>query len=143
MNALLPALAVIGLVVVATAIGLILRAQNGRVRQLAHGRVISTRELPKFTRLGSQATLLQFSTDVCAPCRTTHSVLQRVANDTPNVLHVDLNLTHRPDLANHFKIMQTPTTFILDGRGVVRARIGGAAKRETVEAELNRILVGT
>jgi thiol-disulfide isomerase/thioredoxin len=143
MNALLPALVVVGLVALATAFGLILRAQNGRVRKLAHGRVISTRELPRYTRFGSEATLLQFSTDVCAPCRSTHTVLESVANNTPNVLHVDLNLTHRPDLANHFKIMQTPTTFILDGRGVVRARIGGAAKRETVEAELNRILVGT
>jgi thiol-disulfide isomerase/thioredoxin len=130
-----------GLVVFATILGLLWKAQDGRVRRSAGGVVISRRELPKYTEFGSRATLLQFSTDVCAPCRTTHTVLQGVAKDTPDVSHVDLNLTRRPDLARHFNIMQTPTTFILDGRGVVRARIGGAAKRDAVQAELDRILV--
>jgi thiol-disulfide isomerase/thioredoxin len=141
MDALIPAVVLLGLVGLATLLGLVWRAQDGRVRRLAGGRVISTRELPKSTRFGRRATLLQFSTDVCAPCRTTHGVLEKVASEIDDVLHIDLNLTHRPDLASRFKIMQTPTTFILDSRGVVRARIGGAAKREAVQAELDRILI--
>jgi thiol-disulfide isomerase/thioredoxin len=131
----------LGLVAVATILGLLWKAQDGRVRSTVTGRVITRRELPKYTEFGAGATLLQFSTDVCAPCRTTHSVLEGVAKDMPEVAHVDLNLTKRPDLARHFNIMQTPTTFILDSRGVVRARIGGAARRDAVQAELDRILV--
>ena len=130
-----------GLVAFATILGLLWKAQDGRVRVTGSGRVISRRELPKFTEFGTGATLLQFSTEVCAPCRTTHRVLERVADERPEVAHVDLNLTKRPDLARHFNIMQTPTTFILDAQGVVRARIGGAARRDAVHAELDRILV--
>jgi thiol-disulfide isomerase/thioredoxin len=141
MDSLLPFFAIVGLVGFATLLGVIWRSQDGRVKRQAGGRLISTRELPNHTKFGARATLLQFSTDVCAPCRTTHGVLEKVASETADVLHVDLNLTRRPDLANHFNIMQTPTTFILDSRGVVRARIGGAAKRETVQAELDRILI--
>jgi hypothetical protein len=37
-------------------------------------------------------------------------------------------------------VLQTPTTLILDSAGAVRARIGGAVRREVVEAELHRVL---
>jgi hypothetical protein len=43
-------------------------------------------------------------------------------------------------LASKFHIMQTPTTFILDSSGTVRARIGGAPKPADIRAELDRIL---
>jgi thioredoxin-related protein len=49
-------------------------------------------------------------------------------------------VTHRPDLASKFRIMSTPTTFILDRHGVVRARIGGAPRTADLRAELDRIL---
>jgi thiol-disulfide isomerase/thioredoxin len=144
---LLPLFVVLGLVAVATLVGLALRWLQGRVRSTERGTVVTASELPFDVTFGAGATLLQFSTDVCSPCRATHKVLHGIANEYGTeskkdaVAHVDLNLTHRPDLAKHFNIMQTPTTFILDGRGVVRARIGGAVRGESVRAELDRILV--
>ena len=129
-----------GLVAIATALGFLLRFQQGRVRHTDGHTVISAKELPGVDRLGSGATLLQFSTEVCAPCAATRRVLGGVADDRGDVAHVDLDLTHRPDLASKFHILQTPTTFILDNRGVVRARIGGAPKPADVRAELDRIL---
>ncbi|MDQ1526680.1 MAG: hypothetical protein QOG18_1293, partial [Microbacteriaceae bacterium] len=36
--------------------------------------------------------------------------------------------------------LQSPTTLILDGRGVIRARIGGAPRAAEVRAELDRII---
>ena len=137
----LPILVVLGLVAVSTALGFLWKSQNGRVHHSNGQRVISQRELPKAQRLGSGATLLQFSTEVCAPCRTTHTVLDSLASESKDISHIDLDLTHRPDLARQFNIMQTPTTLILDGKGVVRARIGGAVRRDTVRAELDRILI--
>ena len=98
-------------------------------------------DLPADVVLGRNATLLQFSTEVCSPCRATHTVLDAVASDRDGISHVDLDLTHRPDLASQFNILQTPTTLILDANGTVRARIGGAPQRATVVAELDRILV--
>jgi hypothetical protein len=67
-------------------------------------------------------------------------MLGAIATETAGVQHIDLDLTHRPDLASQFSILQTPTTLILDARGVVRARIGGAPRRDEVRAALSLIL---
>ena len=49
------------------------------------------------------------------------------------------DVTHRPDIAKHFHILQTPTTLVLDGDGVVQTRFGGVPNREVLELELNRL----
>ena len=124
------------LVAFATALGFLHKALSGRARQL-----VKTQDLPAGVVLGTDATLLQFSTEVCSPCRATHTVLHRLAHENDGLSHVDLDITHRADLAAQFNILQTPTTFILDATGTIRARIGGAVKRDTVLAELDRILI--
>lgn len=128
-----------GLVAGSTALGLLYRATNGRLRRTRGALRITARELGT-SALGSRATLLQFSTPVCAPCRTTNRVLGVIASERFSVKHVDLDLLQRPDLASRFSVLQTPTTLILDGSGRVRARIGGAPRPELVRGELNRIL---
>ena len=127
---------VLGLVALATGLGFAHRALTGRARHLA-----SSIDLPEEVVLGVDATLLQFSTEICSPCRATHTVLDAVASERDGLTHVDLDITHRGDLASKYNILQTPTTLILDATGTVRARIGGAARRETVLAELDRILI--
>lgn len=123
------------LVLGSTLLGLWWRSRQGRARG-------ATGEAVEFAT-GSGATLLQFSTEVCSPCRATHTVLHGIAEARHDVTHVDLDVTRRPELASRFRILQTPTTLILDARGQVRARIGGAARPETVRAELDRILEGS
>ncbi|MGX5680681.1 thioredoxin family protein [Schumannella luteola] len=128
------------LVGAATVLGLLWRRAQGRVRHERGTTVIKPTDVPGLRRLASGATLLQFSTEVCAPCRSTRVVLGEIASELSGVAHVDLDVTHRPDLASRFHILQTPTTLILDRQGVVRARIGGAARRDSVRAELDRVL---
>jgi thiol-disulfide isomerase/thioredoxin len=140
----MPALIVIvALVALATGLGFAWQTQQGRVRHPKPIHIdLPATGLPAHATLGKRATLLQFSTEVCSPCKATHTVLDGIAKESRDVAHVDLDLTHRPDLAQQFGIMQTPTTLILDASGTVRARIGGAAKRHIVTAELDRILLG-
>ncbi len=123
-----------------TALGFAWRLTQGRVRRTDGTTVVRVADLPGVKRFARGATLLQFSTEVCAPCRATHAVLGDVASGRSDVDHVDLDLTHRPDLASRFNILQTPTTLILDRKGVVRARIGGAPRRADLTNELERIL---
>lgn len=134
MPAPLALLFVVSLVALATALGFVIKALNGRIRHTNR-----TQALPPEVVLGGRATLLQFSTEVCSPCRVMHGVLDGIANESDDLVHVDLDLTHRPDLASQFGILQTPTTLILDANGTIRARIGGAAKRDVVRAELDRL----
>ena len=89
--------------------------------------------------LGETATLLQFSTEICSRCPGVHRQLAAVAAAHEGVRHLDVDLTHRPDLARHFHVMQTPTTLILDRRGAVQSRIGGVPSRHVVELELARL----
>ena len=44
--------------------------------------------------LGSRATLLQFSSAFCAPCRATRRVLAEIAEVVPGVAHVEVDLSH-------------------------------------------------
>lgn len=90
-------------------------------------------------RLGEVATLLQFSTEMCARCPGVHRTLSSIASARDGVRHLDIDLTHRPDIAKHFHILQTPTTLVLDRRGVVQTRFGGAPSRDVLELELNRL----
>lgn len=134
----------LGLVAVATALGLAWRATTGRVRTVTSDRtVIRVSELSADAVAGRGATLLQFSTEVCAPCTTTHVLLDGLARELDDVHHVDVDVTSRPEIASRFNLLQSPTTFILDGGGVVRARIGGAPRPTEVRAELDRILSAT
>lgn len=132
MTPLAIALSLLGLVALATALGVIWRVGTGRVSSRSGG--ISAADLVE--RPGSSATLLQFSTGFCAPCAATRRLLADVAGTAPGVAHVELDLTARPDLAHRFGILQTPTTLVLDAAGIVRGRIGGAPKRDAVLASL-------
>jgi thiol-disulfide isomerase/thioredoxin len=143
MNPVLVVVLLVALVAAATGLGLFWQSQQGRIRRADGNTVIRLRDLPGIRRFGSGATLLQFSTEVCAPCRATHTVLGGIAAERAGITHLDLDVTNRPDLAARFHIMQTPTTLILDRKGVVRARIGGAPRRESLSAELDRILIGS
>lgn len=140
MNPILVTTVLLGLVAGATVLGLAWRNTQGRIRHTDDGTVVRVTDLPGVKRFARGATLLQFSTEVCAPCRATHVVLGSVASGRPDVDHVDLDLTRRPDLASRFNILQTPTTLILDRKGIVRARIGGAPRRDALTHELERIL---
>ena len=136
MDAAAVAIVLVSLVLAATLLGLLHRATQGRARTITDSRIVSIDGVS----LGERATLLQFSTEVCAPCKSTARVLDDLAARTENVSHIDLDVTHRPDLASRYRVLQTPTTLILDSDGTVRARIGGAVRRDVVVAELEKVL---
>ncbi|MGZ0711197.1 TlpA family protein disulfide reductase (plasmid) [Coraliomargarita sp. W4R53] len=92
--------------------------------------------------LGETATLLQFSTAAGSRCPDVHATLARVAEQHDGVCHLDIDLTHRPDIAKHFHVLQTPTTLVLDCDGVVRTRFGGIPSQHVIELELTSLRTG-
>lgn len=137
------ALVVLAAVVLAgTVVGVALRRRDGHIRHRAHERQHATaaalgRDPSEF---GTGATLVQFSTEFCTRCPQTRRVLGGIAQGREGVTHVDVDLTHRPDLAKQFHVLQTPTTLIVDATGAVRARIGGAPRPDEVIRELDSLL---
>lgn len=86
--------------------------------------------------LGSRATLLQFSSAFCAPCRATRRVLTDVAADLEGVTHVEVDAESHLDVVRELGILRTPTTIVLDAAGTEVARAAGAPTRAQVLAQL-------
>jgi thiol-disulfide isomerase/thioredoxin len=91
-------------------------------------------------RLGERATLLQFSSAFCAPCRVTRRVLAEVAATVPGVVHVEVDAEHHLELVRRLGIARTPTTLILDRDGHEVSRAAGAPQRDAVMVTLSRAL---
>lgn len=133
--------ALVGLAVllaVTVGVGLFLRWQQNRPRRHIAHEVVEPERLGA-EALGETATLLQFSTELCARCPGVHRTLADIAGSRDGVRHLDVDLTHRPDIAKHFHVLQTPTTLILDKDGAVQTRFGGVPNRDVLELELTRL----
>jgi thiol-disulfide isomerase/thioredoxin len=86
--------------------------------------------------LGERATLLQFSSAFCAPCRATRRVLEDVARIVPGVRHVEVDAEHHLELVRRLGILRTPTTLVLDPHGREVSRASGAPTKQAVIASL-------
>ncbi|MDQ1122714.1 thioredoxin family protein [Microbacterium trichothecenolyticum] len=131
------ALAVIAALLAATvALGAWWRRGQGRARVVDSSETVDARILGAGP-LGDTATLVQFSTEMCSRCPGVHRMLSTVADTRSGVRHLDIDLTHRPDLAKRFRVLQTPTTLLVDGAGRTVRRFGGPPARGDVEHELD------
>jgi thiol-disulfide isomerase/thioredoxin len=77
---------------------------------------------------GQRATLVQFSSAFCAPCRATRQVLTHVAATVDGVRHVEVDAESHLDLVRRMGVTRTPTTFVLDHRGQVVQRSTGVPR---------------
>ena len=91
---------------------------------------------PWADQLGEQATLLQFSSAFCAPCRATRRVLGDVASATPGVAHIEVDAEHHLDVVRRLGILRTPTTIVLSEHGAEVTRATGAPTKQQVLAAL-------
>ncbi|MFT4084953.1 MAG: thioredoxin family protein [Nocardioides sp.] len=85
---------------------------------------------------GERATLVQFSSAFCAPCRATRRVLAEIADQVPGVVHVEVDAEQHLDMVRSLGVLRTPTTLVLDRTGVEVARAAGAPRKEQVLAAL-------
>lgn len=90
--------------------------------------------------LGERATLVQFSTAFCQPCRATRRVLAEVAALVPGVAHVEIDAEDRLDLVRAVGVESTPTVLVLDAAGHEIRRASGAPRRNQVLAALAEAL---
>lgn len=139
-----------GLYVVAAAT--LLAVAFGLYRAQTDGRIRGTRRRDAGVRLGleqlgealgTDATFVQFSSAVCAPCRATRRLLTDVVTDTPSVAHVEVDAETRLDLVESLNITRTPTVVLLDRDGVVRHRIVGTPRKPELLDALHQVLQGT
>ena len=87
---------------------------------------------------GERATLLQFSSAFCAPCRATRRILEEVASTTPGVAHIEVDAEHHLDVVRRLGILRTPTTLVLSSQGLEVTRATGAPTKQQVLSALGQ-----
>jgi thiol-disulfide isomerase/thioredoxin len=136
-------LILITILALASGYGFYFRARSGRLKTTSKkGSATGTSGITAVemgNEFGSVATLLQFSSAFCAPCRTTKVLLGEVAKAEEGVVHVVLDAESHLELVRRLKIISTPTTLILDSNGVEVGRAVGAPRREQVAAALHAL----
>jgi thiol-disulfide isomerase/thioredoxin len=92
------------------------------------------------TPLGDRATLLQFSSAFCAPCRATSQTLSEIAAVMGGVAHVEIDAGSRLDLVRRLGVRRTPTTFVLSQDGHVTHRASGQPRKADMVAALGAVV---
>ncbi|MEV6166461.1 thioredoxin family protein [Streptomyces sp. NPDC052052] len=90
--------------------------------------------------LGERATLVQFSSAFCQPCRATRRTLVEVARMVEGVAHVEIDAEAHLALVRELEISRTPTVLILDAAGRIVRRAVGQPRTVDVLAALGRAI---
>jgi thiol-disulfide isomerase/thioredoxin len=121
----------VAVLALAAAGGFAWRRRDGRLKG-ARERMLTMADLGQ--PLGARATLLQFSSSFCAPCRAARQMLADVATRADGVAHVEINVADRLDLVRLLDVRRTPTVFVLGPQGQITRRASGLPRREDVLA---------
>jgi thiol-disulfide isomerase/thioredoxin len=147
-------IALVAALAVAVVIGLTWQKTNGRMRatsapdgaarpdragdpEASQGPLITGAELG--LPLGERATLVQFSTAFCAPCRATRQILAEVAGMTDGVAHVEIDAESHLDLVRRLDIRRTPTVLVVGPDGRIAKRASGQPRKADVIAALGDV----
>jgi hypothetical protein len=104
----------------------------------ASGNVLSAADLG--APLGTQATLVQFSTEVCAYCGPTRKLLTEVARERDGIAFVEIDAAERMDLTRRLRVLSTPTVLILDALGGITSRASGPMRKTDVLSAVGQVL---
>ena len=115
----------------ATVAVFVLRRRNGQLRGTRQ-QALTAAELGQ--PLGTRATLLQFSSSFCVPCRAARQLLADVAARDTGVAHVEIDVADRLDLVRLLDVRRTPTVFVLGPQGQITRRASGLPRRDDVLA---------
>ena len=116
--------------VLAAAGGFAWQRRDGRLKQARQRMTVADLGQP----LGARATLLQFSSSFCAPCRAARQLLADVADHSDGVAHLEIDVADRLDLVRRLDVRRTPTVFVLGPQGQITRRASGVPRRDDVLA---------
>ena len=149
-------IALVAALAVAVVTGLAWQRTNGRIRGIGSAPAPGTPAVsaadgaavgagPMLTSvelglpLGQRATLVQFSTAFCAPCRATRRILAEVAGMVDGVAHVEIDAESHLDLVRRLDIRRTPTVLVVGPDGRIAKRASGQPRKADVIAAVGEL----
>ncbi|MGV1036815.1 MAG: thioredoxin family protein [Candidatus Nanopelagicales bacterium] len=140
-------IALVAVLAAATAFGLWRKRTDGRFSASKRPTSSTAKATgPAFTaqdlgvELGTAATLVQFTSAFCQPCRATKRTLERVADMVDGVVYAEVDAESKLDLTRQFNVMRTPTVFILEPTGAIAHRAAGQPRLADVVAALGAVV---
>jgi len=127
-------------IALSTAYGFWWKANQGAIRtkKAVPGHRLSAEILGE--ALGTRATMVQFSSAFCTPCRATHSLLSQMVASMNDVKHIQVDAESHLELVRELDIRSTPTTLFINSQGIEVGRAAGTPKRDQVLAALANIV---
>jgi len=122
---------------VATVLGLWWRSRNGAFRAVEPDAAAPSLAGRLGLEPGARLTFVQFSSEVCHPCRQTARVLSTLAEREDGVVHVELDVDEQPDLVRELHVLRTPTVLTLDREGHIVGRLSGSVTAAQARATLD------
>jgi thiol-disulfide isomerase/thioredoxin len=102
------------------------------------------RPLPTGAVLGATATIVQFSSAFCQPCRATRRTLRHVVDDLVTAVEgievIEIDADDHLDVTRAWGIDATPTVVFLDSRGEEVLRATGQPRTADILAALAQVL---
>lgn len=133
---------VLGVLAAGLVAGFLLQAREGRIRG-GSGKPAKQLPAPVADALRQGVTLVQISTTFCAPCRHARARLSALASDHDGLTHVDLDVTHQPEVAQALNVLRTPTTIAYTESGEELLRVSGLPDGPELLAALRPHLVSS
>jgi len=109
--------------------------------RVAAGEALKPELLESLGVAPARATLLQFSSAFCTPCRAVRRVSSEVAGLLSGVQHVEVDAESHLDAVRELEIWRTPTLLVLDRDGRVVKRATGVPSKPQLIAVLGDILL--
>lgn len=117
--------------------GLWRRHHSGRMKTHGSDRAVQSLTGEQIgSPLGARATLVQFTSAFCAPCRATRRILGNVADQVDGVTYVEIDAESNLDLVRDLGVLSTPTVFVLDPAGSISKRAAGQPRPADIYAAL-------
>lgn len=116
-------------VALAVALGLavLIRRRDGKVRAAA-GSSGGWALVGHSPAAPERVLLLQLSSPICTPCRQTARVLTELTGTTAGLVHVEVDVADRPDVARELGVLRTPTVVAFDRDGTELMRVSGVPR---------------
>ena len=77
--------------------------------------------------------LLDFWASWCGPCRMIAPVIDKLAEERPDVKFGKINVDEEPQLAAQFGVVSIPTLVVMDGGAIVNMAVGARPKEMILE----------
>lgn len=140
----MPSLVLLAVTLLASAaFGVVWARRNGRTRAVPDTEPrLTDADLAELgiDCLGERATLVQFSSAFCAPCRATRRILGEVASMVEGVTYAEVDAETHLDAVRRFHVLRTPTVLVLDRDRRVVVRASGQPRKADVLAAVGKAI---